>query len=215
MSYIIYVVDTETTGLDPKLNEVVELSMCRFFLDKPEEDETRTWLLKATNPETVEDAALKISGHKREDVLHLSKFGRENYLEPSSLLPEIENWISDDDASVTDRIMAGQNVSFDYDMLEELWKRNNNIDTFPFPTGPNKNLIDTKNIALLIDVCIGKKRDRYNLGSLVKSFGVKKRKAHRAEEDALMTKDLILAQLSPLRQLIKDTFENCYNEDSL
>ena len=207
MSYILYVVDTETTGLDPDKNEVIEVSMCRFYLDSDDKSEIKTWLLQATNPQTVEEAALKVSGHKREDILHLSKFGRDNYKPPVSALPEIENWVAEDDLSVEDRVMVGQNVIFDFNMLSSLWGRNNNLDTFPFKTGHNKLLMDTKNIALFIDICSGKKRDRYNLGSLVSSFNVKKRKAHRAEEDVLMTKDLLMAQVGPLKSLIRETFE--------
>lgn len=215
MSYILYVVDTETTGLDPNKNEIIELSMCRFQLNEPEEKhEIKTWLLKAMNPETVEDSALRISKHKREDILHLTKFGQDNYKNPSKLLPEIENWIASDDFAVDERIMVGQNVLFDYEMMLSLWEKNNNRDTFPFQTGPNKNVLDTKSLALLIDVCVGKKRDRYALGTLVKAFGIKKRKAHQAETDALMTRDLFIKQITPLISIIKECFNDCY-EDNL
>ncbi len=213
MGYVVYVVDTETTGLDPINNEVIEVSMCRLFLDvKDSNEEIKTWLLQAVKPETIEDAALKISGHKREDILNLSKFGKENYIHPKKVLPDIENWIMQDNMAVTDRVMVGQNVLFDYNMLNALWKRHDAYDTFPFQTGPNKFTLDTKDITVLIDLCTGKKRERYNLGSLVKSFGVKSRKAHRAEEDVIMTKDLLLTQLAPLKEVLVEAFKNCYDK---
>lgn len=212
MGYILYSLDTETTGLSPQDNEIVELSFCRFKLENPENTEIKTWLLRATNPETADANSLKISGHKREDVLHLTKFGQENYLDPATTLPQIENWIASDDFSLDERIMVGQNIMFDYEMLVSLWKRNDNLDTFPFQMGPNKNVLDTKSLALLVDVCTGKKRNRYALGTLIKAFGIKKRKAHRAEDDALMARDLFLTLIDPVKSVFVEKFMDCYNE---
>ena len=31
--YLIYVIDTETTGFDPVKNDVIEISMCRFTME--------------------------------------------------------------------------------------------------------------------------------------------------------------------------------------
>jgi len=57
---------------------------------------------------------------------------------------------------------------------------------------------------------LGKKREKYNLGALVKAFGVKKRKAHCAEEDAIMTKDLLVTQLCGIKEAAKMAFEKCH-----
>ena len=124
--YVLYVCDTETTGLDHEKNEVIELSMSRFVFGS-EEAEQKTWLIRATNPETVEDEALKVSGHKREEVLGLTKKGRELYRMPSEVLPEIENWIEEDDVTVNDRVLVGQNIKFDYDMISSMWKRHGKV----------------------------------------------------------------------------------------
>jgi len=209
MVYIIYIVDSETTGIDSSKHEIIELSMCRLLLDSSKEEQ-KTWLLQATNEETIEIEALNISGHKREDVLCISDYGKENYIHPKKVLPEIENWIAEDDVSSGDRIVVGQNTEFDFKMMESLWKRHNCYDTFPFQTEPNKLILDTKIMAILIDLCTGKKRERYNLGSLVKSFGVKKRQAHRAAEDVQMTKDLFIKQISPIKNILLETFKDSY-----
>jgi len=209
-SYIIYVCDTETTGLAAGEQEIIELSLYRLFLDDPDKNDQKTWLLRALKPETIQEEALLINGHKREDILCLTKTGREKYIHPNQVLPEIENWIAEDNMSAHDRVLAGQNIPFDYNHMFELWKAQGAEDTFPFTVGHNKLVIDTKHLAIIIDVCVGRKREKYNLGALVKAFGVKKRKTHCAEEDTLMTKDLLVAQLNGIREAAKAAFEKSY-----
>lgn len=212
-SYVIYVSDTETTGLDKDLNEIVELSMIRLFLDGSREEEQKTWLIKALKPETIQDEALKINGHKREDILGLTAHGKENYIHPTEVLPLIENWIAEDDMTSADRVLGGQNVMFDFEMLENTWKRQNAIDTFPFLSGHKKQVIDTKQLALFIDIIAGKKRKFYNLGSLVKAYGIKKEKAHRADADTRMTKDLLVKQITPFKKVVLEAFPDIFIDD--
>lgn len=202
--YVIYVSDVESTGLHKDNNEIIELSMLRLFLDGSREDEQKTWLLKALKPETIEEEALKINGHKREDILCMTAIGKETYFHPEIVLPQIENWIAEDDVTSSDRVLGGQNINFDFDMMESTWKRFNSIDTFPFQLGHNRLTIDTKLIALFIDIIAGKRRKFYNLGSLVKDYGVKKEKAHRADADVRMTKDLLLKQIEPFKKVIAE-----------
>lgn len=208
--YIIYVIDTETTGLDNKLHDIIEMSMYRIYLNKgaEQEGEQKTWLIKAARPENIQADALAKNGHKKEDILCQTDYGKENYKSIESVIEEVEEWISKDGMSSHDRVFAGQNPLFDFSHMEETWKRNNSIDTFPFLTGANKLIIDTKHIALFFDICLGQKRDRYNLGSLVKSFGVKKGKAHRADEDTRMTKDLLFVFINAIAPAIRGKFEN-------
>jgi DNA polymerase III alpha subunit (gram-positive type) len=211
--YVIYVGDCESTGLDKDKNEIIEISLLRLFLDGSKEDEQKTWLLKALKPETIQEEALKINGHKREDILGLSVEGKEKYLHPDIVLPQIENWIAEDDVTSGDRVLAGQNIMFDFDMMEATWNRFKIIDTFPFQLGHNKLVIDTKNLALFIDIIAGKKRKFYNLGSLTKDYGVKKEKAHRADADVRMTKELLLKQIEPFKKVIAEGKLNIFPEE--
>ncbi len=210
--YIIYVVDTETTGLSAKENDVIEISMCRFTMDDLDNKEQKTWYLKALNPTTIQDEALAVNNHKREDILHLTKFGRDTYQEPDKVVADIERWVMTDNMSAMDRIMGGQNVQFDVNALRELWKRVDCYDTFPFDLRKGNRVIDTKMFATAIDLCTGRRRRHYNLSTLVKSFGVKKRKAHRAEDDVAMTVDLLVKMLEPLKGSAKEAFEDCYTD---
>jgi DNA polymerase III alpha subunit (gram-positive type) len=209
-NYIVYVQDTETTGLEPKIHEIIELSLLRLTLKETGfEPDQKTWLIKALNPATIQDDALAINGHKKEDILWQTPFGRENYIKPSDAIIEIEDWIADDKMSAHDRVFAGQNPMFDFEHMIALWERCQSLDTFPFRTGFNKLIIDTMQLALFFDICIGRKREKYNLGSLIKDFGIKKEKAHRADADTRMTSDLLVKFIETCTPIVRDKFAKC------
>lgn len=212
--YVLYVVDCETTGTNPNEHDVIEVCFWRLT-----DDESKTWCLKPLNVETIDDRALKINKHKREDIIHKTAKGRETYLDPVTVLPEIEMWIMQDGVGTEDRVFVGQNPQFDYDFLVKLWQKVGSEDTFPFgfwrgEGAERKNLgflIDTIQIARLIDLCTNKKRRRYNLGSLVKDFSITKAVAHRADGDVKMTRDLFLKMLEGLRESAQEHFDDCYS----
>ncbi|KKN70837.1 hypothetical protein LCGC14_0427290 [marine sediment metagenome] len=210
--YIIYVVDTETTGLDAYKNDVIEISACRFKMSNLKDTEQKTWYLKALDASTIKDEALAINKHKREDILHLTKFGRDTYKDPVETVADIERWIMTDNMSALDRVIAGQNIQFDVSALKALWSKVDTIDTFPFSLDRGNRTLDTMMLATAIDVCTGRRRRYYNLNTLVKSFGVKKRKAHRAEDDVAMTIDLLVKMLEPLKDVAKKAFADCYTD---
>lgn len=208
--YIIYVIDTETTGLDPEQNDIIEFSANRFYLSDISATEQMTWYLKAMNPLTVDEAALNVNKHKKEDILHLTKVGKEKYKNPKEAILEIENWINDDGMSSLDRIFAGHNPLFDINFLKSLWNKNGTLDTFPFVLDKNERIIDTKQLALFVDLCTGKRRQFYNLGSLVKNFSIRKTTAHTALGDVQMTTDLLTKILQNISPLMLEKFKDCY-----
>jgi len=215
--YIVYVVDTETTGADwdnphQIIHEVIEVSFSRFSMNAPELAEQKTWFLKALKPDVIQERALTINKHKREDILHMTKFGRETYKEPSDVVAEIEMWITDDDMSSHDRIILGQNIMFDVRMLKSLWGSVGASETFPFNLENDNRIIDTKQLAIIWDLCTGRRRRYYNLSTLVQAFGVKKRKAHRAEDDTAMTAELFLNMITPIRPIIEKSFRENYSK---
>jgi DNA polymerase III epsilon subunit-like protein len=213
MSYAVYVCDTETTGIDPEKNEVIEVCFWRVG-----DEESKTWCLRPLNVEDISDEALHINKHKREDLLHQTEEGKEKYLEPTDVLPEIEMWFMEDGAAAEERILVGQNPKFDYDFLLALWKNNNTEDTFPFGYWREGRsgrfnvgyLIDTINLARIVDLCTGKKRPFYNLMSLVKDFGVTRATAHRADGDVKMTKELFEKILNVIKDPIVENLSDCY-----
>jgi DNA polymerase III epsilon subunit-like protein len=204
MDFVIYVIDTETTGLDKNENDIIEVSFYRLS-----DNEQKTWCIKPQNESAISDKALQVNGHKKEDILHKTAFGIETYRQPAEVISEIEAWIMCDGVAIEDRVFLGQNSNFDYDFMKSLWAKADSKDTFPF----GNFIVDMIHLTKLIDMCTGKRRKRYNLASLVKDFGITKQKAHRAEGDVKMTKDLFLAQFNPVKDFIADIFKDKYSEE--
>jgi DNA polymerase III epsilon subunit-like protein len=211
--YVQYVVDCETTGTDPEKNDIIEVCFWRIG-----DAESKTWCLKPLSPENIEEEALRVNGHLLEDILWKTKVGIDKYRIPSEVLPEIEMWLMEDGAAAEERIFIGQNPDFDYQFLLSLWHKAGSDDNFPFGywiEGKDKKrnqgmIIDTIQLARLIDICTGKKRGRYGLGALVKAFGVTKATAHRADGDVKMTKELFEKIITVLKDPIVGAFNDSY-----
>ena len=212
--YVIYINDTETTGLmaaEKKgleiLDDVIEISMLRLReKNQKYTQDQKTWYLKPLNPKAISDEALRVNKHKKEDLLWLTDYGRQTYREPKDVLPEIELWMMEDEVSVKDRIFLGQNPNFDINALEALWEKMNCKHSFPFDLTKGDRILDTKHLALLVDICCQTRRDFYKLGSLVKDFGITKRTAHRAEGDTQLTADLFLKVLDVIMPCLQNAF---------
>lgn len=192
----LYCLDTETTGLSHTDNEIVELSIYRFS-----DQSQRTWCMQPKKLHTIQADALRINGHKLEDLSHMTAYGKATYLDPMKVIPQIENWFLEDGVTDADRVLVGQNPNFDCQFLQALWRQENCSDTFPF--GKRPFTIDTREIALFIDLLEGTRSEYYNLGSLIKKFGIKNSKAHTAEADTVATKELFLAQLDYVKSKFK------------
>ena len=197
MNYVFYVADIETTGLDSHAHDIIELSLSR--LGDNSENGQKTWCFKPLTPDTIEAAALKINGHKLEDLLHKTKEGRERYQDPSKVLVEIENWLADDGVPAEKRFLIGQNIAFDKERLQIFWEKCNSKDSFPF----GRRLMDTMIIELFMDFCKGQFAEGYGLNNLVKKYGVKNEKAHTAAADVKATKEVFEKQVELMQKLIK------------
>lgn len=194
MAYELYVVDTETTGLDPTIYSPIEISIYRFS-----NNEQKTWFLKPLDAENISIDALRKNGHKIDDLRGMTKYGREIYKDIAKTLVEIENWISQDELSSDDRILTGQNVGFDKYMLEKLWERSNSIGTYPFN---QKYFIDTMCLEFAMDMAKNDMAKGYSLGLLTKKYGVKNEKAHSAEFDTKATVQVFRKQIETLKNAL-------------
>lgn len=181
----LYLCDVETTNINPDKGDIIEISFLREF-----DGQQRTWFIKPTAPENIEDTALKINGADKEDLLWHTEAGRKKYRLLEEVLPEIENWIADDNSNVYDRLLVGHNINYDYLAIKHSWAIANCKDSFPFSYyGP---LIDTKCLALFYDWMRGENNEKYNMGACIKKFGLEKRKLHSAEQDTRSVYDLIM-----------------------
>lgn len=196
INLVLYVCDTETTSLSHVAGgEIIEISLYRLS-----DNQQKTWCVKPCNYDAIQPEALRINGHKLDDIKHLTKFGIETYIDPAQAVVQIENFMAEDLVSSGERVLCGQNITFDLGFMEKLWSDNNAMDTFPF--GKRPLLLDTKQIALFLDVAFGEKSEFYNLSSLITKYGVKKEKAHRADSDTRCTKDVLLKQFNKVVELI-------------
>ena len=201
MKYSFYVADIETTGLDSHLHDVIELSLLR--LGDTSEANQKTWCFKPLNPDTIDMDALRINGHKLDDLLHKTREGRECYLDPHNAIVDVENWLADDGFPAEKRFLIGQNIAFDKDRLEQLWIKCNAKGSFPF----GRRLMDTMQIELFVDYVktvmgIGDFAEGYSLNNLVKKYGVKNEKAHSAAADTKATKEVFEKQVEWFKSVL-------------
>lgn len=190
----IYVVDTETTGLT-KENEIIEISLYRI-----NDDSQKTFFIKPENIEAIQHEALRINKHKLEDITHQTQEGRDRYKPAQEAMVAIENWMAEDMETAENKVLCGQNITFDLGFMKNMWEKNNAYDTFPF--GKRPLIIDTMQIALFLDIVKNERTEYYNLGTLVQKYGVKKEKFHAAASDTRMTKDLFINQVKIVRDLL-------------
>lgn len=195
MSFELYVVDTETTGLDAIKNDPIEISIYKLNGDLQ-----KTWCLKPFNMENISTDSLRINGHKIEDLRGQTQEGRDRYRPISKVLVEIENWLMEDGVTADDRLLVGQNINFDKDMLFRLWEKSGSLDTFPFN---KKYSLDTMNIEVYMDLAKGLSPEAYSLNKLTKKYGIKNEKAHSAAEDVKATVALFRKQTSFLKEKLK------------
>lgn len=192
-NYELYVCDCETTGFSFHKNDVIEVSFLRLS-----DGIQKTWCIKPLNKESISADALRINGHKLEDLLHQTKFGKDNYLDPNKVIIEIENWLMEDNLSSEKRILVGQNVQFDKNMLDHLWQKCDAADSFPF----GRRTLDTMQFEVFMDLAKGTSSEGYSLANIIKKYGIKNEKAHTAAADVRATKEVFLKQVELLKSLV-------------
>jgi DNA polymerase III epsilon subunit-like protein len=194
MEFSLWGTDTETTGLGADCDPI-EISLYRL-----DTDECRTWCLKPVNVTAIQADALKINGHRREDILHLTAEGRERYRPVADVLVEIENWVMEDGVPAEQRILLGHNVHFDREMLVGAWRKSGSAGTFPFSP---KYGIDTMMIEFGLDYAACMFGEGYSLRNLCKKYGVKNEKSHTAEADTRAMVGVFREQMKLLKSIPK------------
>jgi len=195
MAFELYVVDTETTGISPIQNDVIEVSIYRLS-----NNVQKTWMIKPINMESISEDALRVNKHKIEDLKGLTKYGQEHYQEPKKVIVEIENWLMEDMISSTERIIVAHNAPFDKGMLQELWIKCGAQDTYPFN---DRFAICTMQNEFLTDYACDKTAEGYSLFALCKKYGIKNDNAHSAADDVRATVALFRKQMELYKKRMK------------
>lgn len=127
---ILTVLDTETTGLDSDIHEIIQIATISYVVSAEGDRYVTKKFEKKINPEklhTASEKALEVNGFTLEEWK-----GSPNAID---VLPEVKQIIEGSD------ILVGQNLIFDLKFINEISHRNN-IEPPSFPP-----YIDTKSIA--------------------------------------------------------------------
>lgn len=202
--YTVYVCDTETTGIDLINCDIIELSLIRFNTG-----EQKTWHLKPLNPDAIEPDALRVNGHKLEDLLWKTAYGRETYKEPSEVIIDIENWIMNDDMPSEKRIFVAHNVEFDLPRIRRLWDKCSQTDAFPF----GRRSVDTMSISFYNDWVQNTLQKGYSLKNLCKKFKVKLENHHTAAADTAATAEVFRHLIDESKNILTNGNKNLISEN--
>ncbi len=166
-------IDLETTGLDPKKHEIIELG-CLIVKQIPNPNgrgpnleviEELELKIKPKHLETAEPEALKINGYNEMEWL---------------FAVELEQAMKVLAEKTKDCIMVGQNVFFDWSFLKEAFEQTGIENKMHFH---RIDLISMAFAKLYHDQSL----ERYNLRALAEFFGVENSRAHTALADIKAT----------------------------
>lgn len=154
-----YALDLETSGVNIKSHEVVEISLIRCK-DKVQLNK----YIRAEHPETASLDALAVCNKKMEDLL----FGDSK----EQVVDEVERFFDEDGLSPAHRCIVGHNViSFDKRFLHALWDKCGK----KFPANM---FLDTMQLTRLAAKQMGIVKPKVNLQAACDMFGIKKTAIH-------------------------------------
>lgn len=172
MDNLLCILDTETTGLDPKKNEVIQVAAVVCSPDLKVLG-TISFKLHPERPETATKKALEINGYSPRTWKAKFRTHKKAWLHFNKELRKI--------AGRSKVSMVGQNVKFDYRFMREEYRRAG--VKFPF----NRDMLDVIDVAKLWCRAAGITLSSYRLENLCRLSGVTNARAHDALADAKAT----------------------------
>ncbi len=184
-------IDTETTGTDPVKHGIVQIAGMIYV--NGAEMERFNLTCRPHPDDVIEEEALKVHGRIEEEI--------KNYPEPrkvyDELLSTFSKYINKFDRK--DKfIVAGKNVRFDIEFLNEFFKKNGKPhpkyncpgDPFFFSWVKHSTL-EVETLAILYEITKGKEIfEDYKLGTLCEYCGIALDNAHDAMADIDATRNL-------------------------
>jgi DNA polymerase III alpha subunit (gram-positive type) len=167
------ILDTETTGLSPVDNEIIELAAI-VVNEKLRPLDALTFRIQPKHPEKASKKALEINGYSPDTW-------NPQFFTHSAALKRLDKMISkfSKDAPV---VIAGQNVKFDIGFLMEAYNR----ESMPYPFDKD-NSVDLIDVARLWSKYSGTHLERVNLDYLSNVVGITNDRPHAAFYDAEAT----------------------------
>ena len=173
--------DTETTGLDPKLNDIWQLAyLIEIDGEVKEEGEM---MIRPSNMDTVEDDALKIGGVTREELESLDY----TIADAVEDLKDVFGKYVDKYDRKDKFVVAGYFVRFDIDFLREMFFKSG--DRYGIGSWCFTCLLDVPSFVAIGVAKYGMRFQNFKLETVCKKLGVEF-KAHDALEDIKATRVL-------------------------
>lgn len=172
--------DTETTGLDPKRQDIIQIAGIIEIDGNIEEEFMFT--CQPFSYENISPAALNVHGYTEED---LKKFEspQKMYIDLKKIFSKYIDKYNRNDKFVP----AGQNVKFDIDFLSEFFKKN---DDQYFGSWMQWQSIDLLSLTTILKYLGKIDVANFKLETIADAFGIKFN-AHDALEDIRTTRILI------------------------
>ncbi len=176
---ILYI-DTETTGLDPKINDIIQLS--GMIEINGEVKETFNFDVKPLNIEAISEEALKVTGKTKEEILAYPE-AKEIYRKFVAML---DRYVSKYDR--TDKMyVAGYNVRFDVEFLKAFFDKAGNPY---FGSYINWKTVDPMPIMHFLEYIGMLSLENYKLSTVCEYFKIPLQ-AHDAMSDIKATRALL------------------------
>ncbi len=166
------VIDLETTGLDPRNCEIIELGAACYENGRLKEKFSQ--LVKPSAP--IPDEITRLTGIDNEMVKAAPSI--DSVFEDFQKRLESSTWV------------VGHNISFDLSFLKLHQEKKAAAEL-------EQRVLDTGILARILFPRL----QRYSLGTLIKYFGIVRHKAHRALDDCLATGQVYLKLISHLASL--------------
>lgn len=179
MNKILYF-DTETTGLNPEKNDIIQLAGIVVVHGK--EMERFNLKCQPMDWETISDEALTVHGYKLEDLMTFMK-PYEMYKQLVDIFSKYINKYDKNDKFTP----AGYNVRFDMEFLNNFFKKQNDVY---FGSWISWKMIDPIQILHFLDYCKKIALPNYKLSTVCDHFGIDIN-AHDALSDIQATRQLI------------------------
>lgn len=180
--------DTETTGLDPQVNEIIQFSAI-VEIDGEVMEEVNL-KFQPTDLGNIDPKALEVTGYTVKEMKEWDM--------PQQAAPKIVSLFNKyiDKYDKSDKFFpAGHNVQFDLDFLQSFWKRH--IDNYGTGSYQNWRALDSRVFANFLNISGKLDIPNIRLETICTAWGIEI-KAHDALSDIRATRQVIKNMLSLL-----------------